>query len=163
MNAPHDEESNSQDQQSTQNMGLEVRKTANEAIISKLYVNITNPSHLVFLKAFFVTSSSLSFIIFPTLRITLLSSAALLGYFQDDFITYFAHPALPNKTQRQIPTSSNPHIHYSGSSSIIDPAMNPARAGSQYDVCIFCFITCHLYDRLRYPSCSHTSLSLLLF
>lgn len=40
MNVLHDEGGDSQDQHSTQNMGLEVRKTANEAIISKLYVNI---------------------------------------------------------------------------------------------------------------------------
>lgn len=44
-------------------IGLEVRKTANDAIISKL-------------------------------------SASQLGYFKDDFITFFAHPALPNKNKR---------------------------------------------------------------
>lgn len=79
-----------------------------------------------------------------TFHVTLLSSAALLGYFRDDFITYFAHPALPSKVQDEAPTSSNPHIHYSGPSSIIDPAMNPAQAGSQYDVRILQFHFIHI-------------------
>lgn len=39
MNMSHEgSQCDSQDQQSPQNTGLEVRKTANEAIISKLYV-----------------------------------------------------------------------------------------------------------------------------
>jgi tRNA wybutosine-synthesizing protein 4 len=82
--------------------GLEVRKTANDAILSKLYVLAPRQTAWVFF-AFSIATLLSHYVLNtkspappPSHR-----SAAQLGYFKDDFITFFAHPAQPNRSRRE--------------------------------------------------------------